>query len=205
MISAIILAAGRSRRMGVQKLLLPFGGRTVIGHIAGEVLRSPVGRTIVVVGEDGARIAEVLGGCCLTLVANADPDADMLSSVRCGLRALLPDCEAVLVALGDQPTLTANLVGRMIDAFRTAGRGIVVPVYGGKPGHPILFPARYRDEVLTRYDGVGLRGLLQAHPEDVFDLNVTSPAVLADMDCPEDYRRELARLRPDSPPEVKRC
>lgn len=199
MISAIILAAGRSRRMGVQKLLLPFGGRTVIGHIAGEVLRSPVDRTIVVVGEDGARIAEVLGGCCLTLVANADPDADMLSSVRCGLRALPPECEAVLVALGDQPTLTADLIGRMLGAFRTAGRGIVVPVHEGRAGHPILFSARYREEILTCHDDVGLRGLRQAHPEDVFELGAASPAVLSDMDCPEDYRRELDRIERNRP------
>ena len=195
MISAIILAAGRSRRMGVQKLLMPFGGRTVIGHIAGEILRSPVDRTFVVVGQDAARIAEALAGLPLTLVTNADAEGEMLSSVRCGLRALPPDCEAVLVALGDQPTLTSDLVGRMIRAFRDEGRGIVVPVYGGRPGHPVLFSVRYRQEVLTGYDDVGLRGVRRAHPDDVFELRVTTSGVLADMDYPEDYRQELAKFQ----------
>jgi len=191
---AIILAAGRSRRMGVQKLLLPFGGRTVIGRIAGEILRSPVDQVFVVVGQDAARIADALDGQRVVLVTNPDPDGEMLSSVRCGLRVVPDDCEAVLVALGDQPTVTADLVGRMLQAFRASGRGIVVPVYGGRPGHPILFSTRYRQEVLTRYDQVGLCGLRQAHPDDVLELCVTSPSVLGDMDCPEDYRRELAKL-----------
>lgn len=194
MICAILLAAGRSRRMGVQKLLLPFGGRTVIGHIAGEILRSPVDHTLVVVGRDAARIAEALAGQRVTLVTNPDSGGEMLSSVRCGLRALPPECDAVLVALGDQPTLTAELIGQVIDAFRAAGRGVVVPVCGGRSGHPILFSARYREEVLTRYADVGLRGLRHAHPADVLELIVTSPSVLSDIDCPEDYRRELAKL-----------
>lgn len=199
MICAVVLAAGRSRRMGAQKLLLPFGGRTVIGHIVGEILRSPVDRTFVVVGDDAPRIAEALGGLRVTLVTNPDGAGEMLSSVRCGLRALPPDAEAVLVALGDQPALTALLIGRMLGAFRTAGRGIVVPVHEGKPGHPLLFSARYREEVLTRYDDVGLRGLRQAHPEDVFELCAASPAVLSDMDWPEDYRRELDRVERTRP------
>jgi molybdenum cofactor cytidylyltransferase len=196
MISAIILAAGRSRRMGAQKLLLPFGGRTVIGHVAGQVLRSPVDRTFVVVRRDGARIAEALAGLRLEIVTHTDPGGEMLGSVRCGLRAIPPDSEAVLVTLGDQPTLTADLVARMIAAFRAEGRGILVPACRGKPGHPILFSMRYREEVLTRYDDVGLCGLRRAHPEDVLELAVTSPSVLTDMDYPEDYRQALAEFRP---------
>ena len=196
MICAIILAAGRSRRMGTQKLLLPFAGRTVIGHIAGEILRSPISETLVVVGQDAARIAEALAGLRAQIVTNPDPGGEMLSSVRCGLRALPADCDAVLVALGDQPTITSDLVGRMIDAFRTGGRGIVVPVHGGKPGHPILFSTRYRREILRGYDDVGLCGLRQAHPGDVLEFGVAGPSVLRDMDYPEDYQQELAKFPP---------
>ena len=197
MICAIILAAGRSRRMGVQKLLLPFAGKTVIGHIVDEVLRSPVDRTIVVVGRDADRIAEALAGRRVTLVSNPDPEGEMLSSVRCGLAALPPECEAVLVLLGDQPGIAAETIRWMIDALRTGGRGIVVPVHGGKGGHPVLFSVRYREEILTHYDDVGLRGLRQAHPEDVLELPAADPSVLSDMDLPEDYRRELEKFRKD--------
>lgn len=198
MVCAIILAAGRSRRMGVQKLLLPFGGRTVIGHIAEQIIRGHIAQTIAVVCQDAAAVRQALSGLGVAFVVNPDPDGDMLSSVRCGLRAMPPDAEALLVALGDQPAITAELVQQMVRAYRpAAGGGIVVPVHGGRRGHPILFSAAYRQEILTGYDQVGLRGLLQAHPQDVLELPAGSPSVLADMDCPEDYSRELARFLAD--------
>ena len=198
MIYAIILAAGQSRRMGCQKLLLPFGDRTVIGRVVSEVRRSTVTEVLVVIGPDGRGIAGALAGWRVSIVTNPNPDGDMLSSVRCGLRAVPAQCETILVAVGDQPAITADLINEMIRAFRTTGKGVVVPVHDGKRGHPLLFTTGYRDEILTRYDGVGLRGLVQAHADDLFELKVAASAVLSDMDYPEDYRRELARLAPRS-------
>jgi molybdenum cofactor cytidylyltransferase len=189
---AVVLAAGRSRRMGkgVQKLLLPLGGTTVVGRVVDELLRSELGRVIVVAGPDG-RIAQALDGRPVTLVTNPDPEADMLDSVRCGLRALPAECDAVLVALGDQPGLTSGLVNEMLRAYAACGRGILVPVHAGRRGHPLLFSTRYRDEVLTRFDGEGLRALPKAHPEDVLELPVAGAAILEDVDDPGDYLRAL--------------
>lgn len=194
MICAVVLAAGRSRRMGTQKLLLPFGATTVIAHVAAEFLGSVVDEVYVVVGHDGQRIAKELPRDRLSIVANPDDDADMLDSVRCGLRALPQECEAVMVALGDQPGVTSQLINEMIQSFRTTDKGILVPVYRGKRGHPVLLSTCYCPEILTHYDDVGLRGLLWAHPEDVFELSVPTSAVLADMDYSGDYRRERALL-----------
>ncbi len=194
MICAIILAAGRSRRMGTQKLLLPLAGRTVIRHIVEQVGSGGVERTIVVLGRDAVAVAEALSGLFVTLVTNPDPHGEMLGSVRCGIRVLPAACKAVLVALGDQPGITSDLVRRMIDAYRTAGRGILVPVYQGRRGHPILFSADYCEQILTEFDGVGLRGLPEAHAGDVVELPVPTASVVSDMDRPEDYRRELDRL-----------
>ncbi|MCG3179825.1 MAG: Molybdenum cofactor guanylyltransferase [Phycisphaerae bacterium] len=192
MICAIVLAAGRSRRMGTQKLLLPCGGRTVIGHIVDQILSSPVDRTFVVVaGPDAPRVADALAGMAITLVHNPDPASDMLASVRCGLRALPGECAGVLAVLGDQPRVTAGLIGGMIEAF-AQGRGrILVPVSGDRRGHPLLFATDYRQEILTRFDGVGLRGLLEAHADEVVEL-AAGPAVLDDIDTPDDYRRQLS-------------
>lgn len=195
MIAAIVLAAGRSRRMGTQKVLLPFGGGTVISHIADEVLRSRLDRLVVVAGQDAAAIAQALADRPVGVVANPDPEGDMLSSVRCGLLALPPDAEGVLLALGDQPAITAVLVDRLVGALRESGSGIVVPAYGGRRGHPLLFSGVYRAELLSRHDDVGLRGLLQAHPKDVREVPVADAWVLADMDVPADYQRELERLK----------
>jgi len=194
MISAIVLAAGQSRRMGCQKLLLPFGGQTVIAHVVGAVLRSAIAETCVVVGGGRDRIAEALAGSGVTYVTNPDPAGDMLSSVRCGLRALSPRTEAILVVLGDQPGITSTLIDEMIRAFTDAKDGIIVPVHAGQRGHPLLLSAVYRDEILTGHEDVGLRGLLHAHPDDILDLSVATPAVLSDIDTPQDYRRALARV-----------
>ena len=189
---AIVLAAGESRRMGVPKLLLPFGKTTVIGHVVDQLLESVIDKVYVVAGCEAHRIAEELSGRPVAVVINPDYQAGMLSSVRCGLRALPRSCEVILVALGDQPAVTSTLVDRLVRAFTTTDKGILVPLHAGRRGHPVLFSERYRSEVLTRYDDVGLRGLLQAHADDVFELGVSTPAVLSDMDRPDDYRRELA-------------
>lgn len=195
MICAIVLAAGRSRRMGRQKLLLPFAGSTVIGHIVDETAASVVDEVCVVVGPDSAAIREALADRPFRTAANPEPESEMLDSVRCGLRALPADCHAVVVALGDQPGLTTELVNTLVTAFESSGKGIAVPVHDGNRGHPLMFSTRYSERVLAHYDDVGLRGLLRDHPDDLLEVTVPWPAAISDMDLPEDYQRELARLR----------
>lgn len=192
MICAIVLAAGESRRMGCQKLLLPFAKTTVIAHVVDRLLHSELDGVLVVVGHEGDRISDELSGRRVTIVTNPDYKLGMLSSVRCGLRAIPRQCDKVLVALGDQPAITAELVNQMVRSSSTTEKGILVPVYRGKHGHPILFSTRFRDEILTSFDDSGLRGLLQAHPDDIFELAVSTPTVLSDIDSPDDYRRALA-------------
>jgi molybdenum cofactor cytidylyltransferase len=193
MISAIVLAAGRSRRMGTQKLLLPFQGTTLIGRVVDELSRSPLDQILVVVGRDGEHIAKAIPGPRVQFVTNPNDEAEMLSSVRCGLQALPAEASAVLVALGDQPGVTANVVRELVSAFHARKRGIVVPTHNGRRGHPLLFAAHYRHEILTKYEGCGLRGLLDAHPDDIFELEVASTGVLDDVDIPEDYQRVAER------------
>jgi molybdenum cofactor cytidylyltransferase len=202
MIAAVVPAAGLSRRMGTQKLLLPFGNTTIIGHVVDELLRSRVGEVYVVVGHQAERVEAALSGYPLgggvSIVVNPDYAQGMLSSVRCGLRALPPQCEAILLALGDQPAITAELVDAIVEAFCTGRHRIVVPVHAGRRGHPLLFSADYHPEILTKYDNQGLRGLLGAHSTDVFELLVSTAAVLSDIDYPEDYQRERTSLKPDT-------
>ncbi len=177
--------------MGTAKQLLPFGDKTVIRHVVDQLLLSRLDEVCVVVGHDGPKVAEGLGGRRVRIVNNPDYASGMLSSVRCGLRALPETCDTVLVALGDQPAVAPEWIDKLMDAMKTSGKGIVVPVYQGRRGHPLLLAARYRDEVLAKHDDVGLRGLLRAHPDDVCELAMPTAAVLSDMDNPEDYRREV--------------
>lgn len=195
MICAIVLAAGRSRRMGVQKLLLDYGGKSVISHIVEQLLDSVIDEVYVVVGHDRDRVAEESRG--VSVVFNEDYRTGMLSSVRCGLRAIPKMCRAVLVALGDQPTITSKLVDEMVRAYGATEKGIVVPTYADRRGHPLIISTRYRDRILAGYDDVGLRGLLREHPGDVFELGVSTPQVCLDMDEPSDYSRAIDALRKD--------
>jgi molybdenum cofactor cytidylyltransferase len=191
MICAVVLAAGLSLRMGVQKLLLPFGGKTVISHIIDQLLASNVDGVHVVVGHQAERISAELSGLAVSVVKNPNYKSGMLSSVRCGLVNLPEKCRAVLVVLGDQPSITTELVDQMLKSFAKTDKSILVPLHKGKRGHPILFSSHYRNEILTHYSDVGLRGLLHSHPDDIYELNVFNASVLCDMDYPEDYRREL--------------
>jgi len=180
--------------MGVQKLLLPFGSKTVITHIVDQLTASSVDEVHVVVGCQGKRVSRELSGRPVSIVNNSNYKSGMLSSVRCGLGAMPKQCHAVLVVLGDQPSVTTKLIDQMLQTFASAEKQILVPLYQGKRGHPIVFSAAYRKEILTHYDSVGLRGLLYAHKEDIFELPVKTSGVLSDMDYPEDYQRELALL-----------
>jgi molybdenum cofactor cytidylyltransferase len=194
MIVAVVPAAGQSRRMGACKQLLPFAGTTVIGHIVDELLRSRVSEVRVVVGHQAEQMREELRSRNVRIVVNPQYEqSDMLASIRCGIAELPPECSSVLVAVGDQPALRAELVNAMIGCFETAGRGIVVPACAGRRGHPVLIAATYRDEIMTGYDQLGLRGLLAAHAGDIHELPISASEALSDMDYPEDYRREVDR------------
>jgi CTP:molybdopterin cytidylyltransferase MocA len=196
MTCAIVLAAGQSRRMGTQKLLLPLAGKPVLAHVVDAVLCSPVEWTGVVIRPDDPGLRQALTGRAVQFVVNLDPEGDMLSSVRCGLRALPSTCETIVVVLGDQPGLTADLIGRLLKVQHDSGRGLVLPTHRGKGGHPLVMAARFREEVLGQYDGLGLRGLLAAHPEEIREVAIHSGAVLEDLDEPADYERLRARFSP---------
>jgi molybdenum cofactor cytidylyltransferase len=190
MICALVLGAGESRRMGTQKLLLPWAGKTVIEHIVGQLLASRVDQVCVVTGHDHEQLQLTLTDYPVTVAYNDQHTQGMLSSVRCGLKALPENCTGVLVALGDQPALTTGTVNLLVDQL-TQYRQIVLPVYQGTRGHPLLFSSLYVPEILTHYDAKGLRGLLQKHEQDVREVPVNSPEVLWDIDTPDDYREQI--------------
>lgn len=200
---AVVPAAGRSVRMGTQKLLLPFAGSTVVGHVVKTLRAAPVKGVVVVVSREGGAVAAEAVAAGASTTVNPDPEADMLSSIRCGIRALQGDAEGALVALGDQPTLRAALVGTMLQACAGRSDAIVVPVHNGTRGHPLLIGSRWFGDVLDRFDGVGVRGLILEQANSVVELDVDDEWVLRDMDNPSAYRAAVERLsdsRTPSPP-----
>jgi molybdenum cofactor cytidylyltransferase len=187
MIWAVILAAGESRRMGTQKLLLPFGDTTIVEAVVRTALASRVDRGLVVLGADRDAVRPKLEPCGVAFVVNEDYRLGMLSSVQAGFRALPGEAEAAVIMLGDQPFLAAPVVDAVIGAYRESRKGIVIPIFQGRRGHPILVDLKFRLEVLAIDPVEGLRRLLRAHAEDIGEVETGDANILRDLDTPEDY------------------
>lgn len=187
MIWAVVLAAGESRRMGTQKLLLPFGETTVVGAVVRTAQASRADKVLVVLGADREAVRSEVAVRGVDFTVNNDFHLGMLSSVQAGFRALPAGAGAAVILLGDQPFLAASVVDAVIAAFEAGGRGLVLPAFLGRRGHPILVDLKYRDEVLGFDQTDGLRRLLRAHPDDVFEVETADPNILRDLDTPEDY------------------
>lgn len=198
MIWAVILAAGESKRMGKPKLLLPFGEKTIIETVIDNVVKSKVEKIMVVLGSNRKKIEKKIRDYPVKIIVNPHYAKGMLSSVQEGFHALPHDTQAVLVVLGDQPAVSSDIINEIIEAFQRTGKGIVVPVYKGNRGHPVLMEMKYRDEVEKLSPEVGLRGIVYNHPEDVLEVHVGTPGILQDIDNAEDYKRELKNKGPIS-------
>lgn len=191
MIWAMILAAGESKRMGKPKLLLPYGEKTIIETIVETIVSSNVENTLVILGSDREKIEEKIKNSPVKIVYNRDFRSGMLSSVQCGLKALPQETRAVLVVLGDQPKISADVINKLIDAYKSIGKGIVLPVYKKERGHPVLIDVKYGEEVENLSPEVGLRGTVYNHPEDILEVEVETPSIFQDIDDESDYKREL--------------
>jgi len=184
---AIILAAGASRRMKQQKLLLTYRGRTIIETTIGNVLASEVDSTMVVLGASRDEILSVIGKMPVEHCENVDHARGMLSSVICGLQALPGDTDAVLVFPGDQPDIPPEVINKLIRTFHTSSRGIVIPKHHHRRGHPLVVDMKYRDEIEHLDPEKGLRSLMELFPDNVLEVEVDDPGILKDIDTREDY------------------
>lgn len=188
MIWAVVLAAGESRRMGTQKLLLPFGGTTIVGAVVRTAQASRAGRTLVVLGADREDIRRELEPLGVDFAVNANYPLGMLTSIQAGFQALPADAVAAAVLLGDQPFLASHVIDQVIGAYEAGSKGIVSPTFQGRRGHPVLIDLKYRDEVLAIDPVDGLRRLMLAHPDDILEVDAADPDILRDLDTPEDYQ-----------------
>jgi molybdenum cofactor cytidylyltransferase len=142
-----------------------------------------------VTGGAQAEVKEALAGFPVRLVHNALYEKDeMLTSFQCGLRAMGDDCGAVLVCLGDQPQIENSVVLRILDLYRQTESGLIIPSFQMRRGHPWLLARTYWEEVLSMGSDQSLRDFLNRHQSEIQYLAVDTPAVLMDLDTPEDYR-----------------
>jgi molybdenum cofactor cytidylyltransferase len=192
---AIILAAGESRRMGSPKLVLPFRGKTIIENVIGNISRSKIENMILVLGADSEKIIKAVEGADVKLCYNDNYSQGMLSSVRCGFSSLPHDFRAALVFQGDQPMIGPEITNALIDAYKKSGKGIIIPTFEKKRGHPLLLDSKYRNDIMKLDGEEGLRALAYRFPHDVFEVKVYTQNVLKDIDTEEDYFSEMKQIK----------
>lgn len=191
MISAILLGAGRSTRMGVDKLSLPWGRRTILEHCFNTLVRADVRELVVVLGIRNQGLKILLQERKVKVVINRYSNKGMSTSIRRGVEALRPGSDGILIALGDQPFVKTRTINVLIHAFDQGKGGIIVPSFRGRRGHPVIFDRKYKGELLNLEGDVGGISVIERHPEDVRVVPVKSIGVVRDVDTWQDYKYSL--------------
>jgi molybdenum cofactor cytidylyltransferase len=195
MIAGIVLAAGRSSRLGRPKQLLPVLGEPLLRHTIHRVLASSLDYVVLVVGHEADPIRDAVAGLPLDVVFNPDAGRGQSTSVRAGLAALSPDVDAAVFILGDQPAIDPNVIDALITAWRESGAPILVPLYDDGMGNPVLFDRSVFAELDALQGDTGARPVVQAYHASGELLLVpvagTSPA---DVDTQDDYAALIATM-----------
>ena len=189
-VDAVVLAAGKSTRMGQQKLLMPYKKGTIIKSVIREINDSLVNTTIVVTGSDEQELSKELAEYDINIVFNEKFESGMLSSVQKGSASLNEEVSGMLVLLGDQPMVSAKVIDRLISVFQKTEKGLLVPTFKGKRGHPVLISAKYREAIKSLNPEIGLRELFQKNTFDILEIEMDTENILKDIDTPEDYKAE---------------
>jgi molybdenum cofactor cytidylyltransferase len=193
-VAAVILAAGRSTRMGgPNKLLAELGGKTLVRIVTEQALASKAQGVIVVTGHQADQVEKALAGLTVKFVRNPDFAAGLASSVKAGIAAVPAAADGAVVCLGDMPLIDARLIDRLIEAFAPdRGNLIAVPVSDGRRGNPVLWSRRFFGELMTLDGDIGARHLIMRHGEAVAEVPVEGHGAFLDIDTPqalEDARR----------------
>jgi molybdenum cofactor cytidylyltransferase len=191
---AVILAAGESKRMGFPKMLLPFNGKPMLENVIINVVGSDVDNTIVILGSGKENLEEMISRHNVIYYYNKNYKEGMLSSVQCGFCNVPENSDAVMVFQGDQPLINTITINKMIKAYRSSDKGIIIPVYAKKRGHPILIDKKYRKEIEKLDARVGLRSLTYKFSEDVLEIETDDPGILRDFDTYKDYKKEINKM-----------
>lgn len=189
-ISALLLAAGKGERMGGVKQLLSLGKKRMIEAALDNLHNSRCDEIIVVLGFAVDEVRPLVEGKeRVKVVINPQFEDGMSTSIHQGLKKISPRATGILIALADQPFIPPEVMNALIESFKTGNKGIVLPAYEGKRGHPVILDReKYEGELLALQGDVGGKEIVGKHPEDVLEVEVASKGVLMDIDAPEDYQ-----------------
>ncbi len=189
-ISAVVLAAGLSQRMGEPKMVLPWNEGTIIAHVVQTLQAGDVKRITIVTGFRRELVQAALAGKAVDFAYNERyANGEMLISLQTGLCTLSEEIDAALIVLGDQPQMQPETVRQVLERYAQSGGKLVVPSYQMRRGHPWLVEHELWPEILALRQPQTLRDFMQSHEADIRYLNVNTPTIFQDVDTPEDYRR----------------
>jgi len=194
MLAAIILSGGASQRMGSPKALLPYQGRPFLEHLLDVTTHPKIGARRVVLGAHAELIADAVRLAVNEVVINEDWEQGQLSSIQAGIRSLPAGTDGVILCLIDHPLITAGLIDDLIGRFyadRTAKPLIVLPIYQGKRGHPVLFSASVYDELLAAPMDQGARSVVWAHAGEIAEVITAEQGCVLNLNDPETVKRVL--------------
>ena len=194
-ISGILLAAGESKRMGKQKLLLNLGKSNIINTTIENLLKSEIFELIIVLGHEAQKIE-----CSLSeqdkrikFATNKNYRGGMSTSIICGVLTASKESEAFLIALGDQPLISPKIINRLMEKYQSSRAGIVTVMYQSLRGHPVIISKKYLQEILALNGDIGARDLLKQQLDDTTSINIESSEEFFDIDRIQDYE-ELKKI-----------
>lgn len=187
-VAAIVLAAGRSERMGAFKPLLPFGPKTVIENCIDNLRGGGVETIVIVVGQDARanKLRRQLHNSSVVFAVNPEPNSEMTASIACGVRALPAKMKAVVISPADYAAVPSEVVAKLLVEWRR-GAPLVKPTWNERGGHPVLVDLKFRDELLKLDPDGGLKAFFTVHQEQVSRVPVDSNYIARDLDTWDDY------------------
>ncbi len=192
MISGIILAAGRSVRMGQPKLLLELQGKSLVRHVVENALSSHLDEVLVVIGNDAERVRAEIQSYPVRTVENPLFAEGQSTSLKAGMREIRDDADAVIVLMADQPFVGPEIIDAIIDHYRDERCSIVAPEYDGQIGAPVLFDRSLFPELLTVSGDKGGRDIVRSHREQVHVVKFDSALAAKDIDTWQEYQEIIA-------------
>jgi molybdenum cofactor cytidylyltransferase len=193
MLAAVILSGGASSRMGSPKALLPFQGRPFLEHLLDVTTRPEIGVRRVVLGAQAEPIAKAISLKADEIVINQEWEKGQLSSIQAALRSLPAGTDGILLCLIDHPLISGALVEELIEQFYKTKKPIVLPVYEGRRGHPVIFSASLYDELLRAPLETGARAVVWAHAAEVEEVSTNEEGCVLNLNDPETMNRAIQK------------